>query len=117
MRGNVPVRHTVRQAVCACTDTDKSVPPGRATDMVKSGRANPKPAPQYRRHFIQEWLDYKNKTHENLADGIEKSRSYVTKIVNGTRPYTQEFLEATAEYLAIDVASLLMRNPQKTDAI
>lgn len=46
-----------------------------------------------------------------------KTRPQVTKIINGKRPYTQAFLEAAAEYLETDPASLLMRDPSAPDSI
>ena len=78
--------------------------------MPKS-RAHPKPRPQHRKTYIQEWLDYRNKTHEKLAEAVEMSRPQVTKIINGKRPYTQAFLERAAEYLETEPGWLLMRVP------
>lgn len=80
--------------------------------MSKS-RAHPKPRPQHRKTYIQEWLDYRNKTHEQLAEALGVTRPHVTKIINGKRAYTQPLLEAAAEYLETEPGSLLMRDPTK----
>jgi|688.fasta_scaffold1681014_1 transcriptional regulator with XRE-family HTH domain len=72
---------------------------------------------EYTKTYLHEWLVFRNKTHEQLANALELSRPQVTKIVNGKRPYTQAFLEAAAEYLDTDPASLLMRDPTQPEAI
>lgn len=78
---------------------------------------NPKPSKKQGKHYIQAWLDHRNKTHEQLASFIEMSRPHVTKIINGKRQYTQEFLEAAAEYLETTPGSLLMRDPGREESI
>lgn len=85
--------------------------------MSHKGKSNPKPRPQYTKTYLQAWLDYRNKTHDQLAEFLDISRPHVTKIVNGKRPYSQEFLEGAAEYLETDPASLLMRDPTQPEAI
>lgn len=84
--------------------------------MSKS-RSHPKPRPQYRKTYLQQWLDHRNKTHEQLAEALGISRPQVTKLVNGKRPYTQPFLEAAAEYLETDPGSLIMRDPTRGDSL
>lgn len=81
--------------------------------MAKRAKSKPK----YGKTYLQEWLTFRNRNHEQLAGFLDKDRSYVTKIVNGSRPYSQEFLEAAADYLETSPASLLMRDPTQPEAI
>ena len=87
--------------------------------MASKDKAHPAPKPTRRnaKTYLQEWLDHRNKTHEQLASFIEMSRPHVTKIINGKRQYTQEFLEAAADYLETSPGSLLMRDPSQEDSI
>lgn len=73
--------------------------------------------PQYRRTFIKQWREYRNLTQEQLAARIGISESHLSLLENGRRQYTQAFLEKTAEALATEPASLLMRNPLLDDPI
>lgn len=41
----------------------------------------------------------------------------ISRIESGTQPYTQDVLEALAEALGTDPASLLMRNPDDPEAM
>jgi transcriptional regulator with XRE-family HTH domain len=43
------------------------------------------------------------------------STAQLSRIESGKQPYTQDFLEAAADALRTDVASLLMRDPSKED--
>lgn len=56
-------------------------------------------------------------SQEQLADRLETSVASISRIENGTQPYTQDVLEALAEALATDPASLLMRDPTDPEAI
>jgi len=85
--------------------------------MSKKFSPHPKPAPRHTKHHIQAWLDYRGKTHEQLASFLELSRPHVTKIANGSKPYNQSFLEGAAEYLETDPGSLLGRNPSEIDRL
>lgn len=48
---------------------------------------------------------------------LETSGSMISRIENGDTPYTQDVLEALAEALNTDPASLLMRDPSKPEAM
>lgn len=85
--------------------------------MGKKTNPKTKERPEYRKTYLAEWLVFRNKTHEQLANALDLSRPQVTKLVNGKRHYTQGFLEAAAEYLETDPASLLMRDPTQPEAI
>lgn len=45
------------------------------------------------------------------------SKAQLSRIETGDQPYSQDFLEACAEALQTDPASLLMRDPNKDEAI
>lgn len=70
-----------------------------------------------RRTFIKEWRNHRGLSQEQLADRLETSVASISRIENGTQPYTQDVLEALADALMTDPASLLMRNPQDPEAM
>lgn len=72
---------------------------------------------QFRRTFIRHWREFRGLNQEQLAERLEMTQSHLSMLENGKRGYTQETLEAVAEALQTDVASLLMRNPSEGDAI
>jgi len=63
------------------------------------------------RHFIKEWRKHRGYTQAKLAEIIGTSMPNLSRIETGQQPYTQDFLEACAEALMTDPASLLMRDP------
>lgn len=67
--------------------------------------------------FIKEWREYRNLTQDQLGERLETSGGSISRIESGTQPYTQDTLEALADALQTDAASLLMRNPNDPDAI
>ena len=73
--------------------------------------------PQRRKHFIREWRKFRGLTLERLADRLETSAGNLSRIEKGQQPYTQDFLEAIAEALSTDPASLIMRDPSDREAI
>lgn len=70
-----------------------------------------------RRTFIKEWRVHRGLSQEQLASRLDTSVASISRIESGTQPYTQDVLEAIAEALNTDVASLLMRNPIDPEAI
>lgn len=72
---------------------------------------------QRRRTFFKEWRKHRGLSQEALADRLETSVASVSRIESGQQPYTQDYLEALAEALNTDPASLLMRDPTDPDAI
>jgi len=72
---------------------------------------------RYRRTFIREWRIFRGLNQDQLAERLDMTPSYVSMLERGQRGYTQETLEAIAEALRTDAASLLMRNPEDPDAI
>jgi transcriptional regulator with XRE-family HTH domain len=75
------------------------------------------PKRAYRRTFIKQWRKHRGLTLETLGERIDMTASHLSMLENGKRAYTQETLEALADALQTDVASLLMRNPTDPDAI
>ncbi len=72
---------------------------------------------QYRRTFIRQWREFRNLTLEQLADRIGTTHASLSRIERGLQPYSQPTLEALAEALMTDAASLLMRDPSDPDGI
>jgi transcriptional regulator with XRE-family HTH domain len=72
---------------------------------------------RFRPTFIRQWRDHRGLNQEQLADRLGMTQSHLSMLENGKRGYTQETLEAIADALQTDAASLLMRNPQDGDAI
>jgi transcriptional regulator with XRE-family HTH domain len=70
-----------------------------------------------RRTFFREWREYRSLTQEQLADRLETSVASISRIETGTQPYTQDVLEALAEALSTDPASLIVRNPLDAEAM
>src|ERR1043165_8657013 len=85
--------------------------------VFNAGMRKPPPRPKFRPTFIKQWRESRRLNQEQLADRLGMTQSHLSMLENGRRGYTQETLEAVAEALQTDVASLLMRNPQDGDAI
>jgi len=89
----------------------------RLNGGMKKPRVLPRPKRVLRRTFIREWRKFRGLTQEQLGERVEMTGSHISMIEAGQRPYTQETLEAIAEALQTDPASLLMRNPMDPDGI
>jgi transcriptional regulator with XRE-family HTH domain len=70
-----------------------------------------------RRTYIKKWREYRGLTQEDLADQLETSHASISRIESGQQVYTQDFLEACADALDTDPASLLMREPTDHEAV
>lgn len=90
--------------------------PGKFNGFMAIKRAIPKKR-QFKATFIRQWRSIRGLTLEQLAARLEMTPSHVSMLERGQRGYTQETLEAIAEALQTDAASLLMRNPEDEDAI
>lgn len=82
-----------------------------------SARIGYRPKPRRRRTFIKEWREFRGLTQDQLAERLETSKASISRIENGAQAYTQDFLEACADALRTDPASLLMRNPSDESAV
>lgn len=58
------------------------------------------------RIFLQEWLDFRRLTAEQLAGRMETSKSVVSKLINGRQRYNQDWLERIAYALDCEVIQL-----------
>ncbi len=86
--------------------------------MYMAKRVIPRPKrPVFRRTFIRQWREYRGKTLEQLAEATGITHASLSRIERGLQPYSQAILEALAEALMTDPASLLMRDPKNADAI
>jgi transcriptional regulator with XRE-family HTH domain len=70
-----------------------------------------------RRTFIRQWREFRGLSQEALGARLDTSGTSISRIENGEQPYTQDTLEAIADALQTDVASLLMRDPSDPNAI
>ena len=73
--------------------------------------------PKLRPIFLRQWREYRGLTQKQLAESIGMTHPTIGRIECGKQPYSQAILEAVADRLSTDVASLLMRNPGDPDAI
>ena len=79
--------------------------------------------PTHRKTYIREWRKYRGLTLDALASRLEEAGahdvgpSHLSMLERGQRAYTQATLEALADALRTDVASLLMRDPSQPDAL
>ena len=64
-------------------------------------------------HFIREWRKAQDLTLEQLAERVGMTHGTLSRIERGKTAYTQPVLEALAEALGTDPASLIMRDPSK----
>jgi transcriptional regulator with XRE-family HTH domain len=78
-----------------------------------SQRIGYRPKRQRRLTFIKQWREHRNLTQDDLAERLETSKASISRIESGQQAYTQDFLEACADALNTDPASLLMRLPPK----
>ena len=90
-----------------------------ASRMAKKPRANPKPT--LTPTFIRAWRKTRGLTLIQLADQlmtlheIEISEGQLSRIENSKSPYGQVLLEAIADVLQTEAASLIMRDPARTE--
>lgn len=68
-------------------------------------------------HFIRAWRKHRGLTLEQLAERVGMTHQNLGKIERGKVPYSQPLLEALAEELRTDPASLIMRDPEAIDPI
>lgn len=68
-------------------------------------------------NFIAAWRQARGKTQAQLAEYIGISEGHLSRIERGEKEYMQSMLEAAAEYLETDPASLLMRDPSRAENI
>lgn len=84
--------------------------------MGKRPAPHRKPA-AYRRTFIRQWREYRDRTLEDVADKIGITHASLSRIERGLHPYSQPILEKLAHELGADVPSLLARDPSDPEHI
>jgi len=72
-----------------------------------------KPQRQLRRHFLQQWREFRGLTQEQAADRIGWDRTTLGRVEKGRIPYGQGLLEAAAEAYDCEVWDLLNVDPTK----
>jgi transcriptional regulator with XRE-family HTH domain len=82
-----------------------------------SQRIGYRPKRARRRTFVKQWREYRGLTQDDLAERLETSKASISRIEAGQQAYTQDFLEACADALRTDPASLLMRDPTDQEAM
>jgi transcriptional regulator with XRE-family HTH domain len=86
-------------------------------------RVTPRFKRRLRRTFLRQWREKREMTLEQLAErvgvrlGAGFTHASLSRIERGLQPYSQPILEAVADELQIDVASLLMRDPSDPEAM
>lgn len=70
-----------------------------------------------RRTFIKDWREKRGLSQERLAERLDMSPAQLSRIENAVQGYTQDVLEAIADALETDAASLIMRDPNAPEAI
>jgi len=68
-------------------------------------------------HFIREWRKHRGLTQHDLAEQIGITRSYLSMIETGKRPYRQEIISAATTVLGCTPEELIKGGPAKADDI
>ena len=71
----------------------------------------PSPNAPKPRNYIRQWRTHRGYTLDRLSAMIPMDKGNLSKVERGLYPYNQPMLEAIAEALTTDPASLLMRDP------
>jgi transcriptional regulator with XRE-family HTH domain len=69
------------------------------------------------RHFIREWRKHRGYTQGQLAEIAGMSVANLSRVETGDQQYTQDLLEALAEALTVEPATLIMRLPSDASSI
>lgn len=69
--------------------------------------------PQFRRHFLREWREFRQLTQETAAERLGMDRSNLSRIERGAVPYSQALLENAASAYSCEPWDLLNVNPLK----
>jgi transcriptional regulator with XRE-family HTH domain len=71
----------------------------------------------YRITFIRKWRTHRGLTLAQVADRVGTTHATLSRIERGVQPYNQPLLEAIADALQTEAASLLMRDPTDPEAL
>lgn len=92
-----------------------------ADNRLMPRKARPHPKPARRPTYIRAWRKMRGLTLAQLADqlatlhDVEISEGQLSRIENGKSPYAQDLLEAIADVLRTEPASLIMRDPSRQE--
>lgn len=101
-----------------CTPCDMYTDVEHVHHMYMSKRPHPRKTPTlYKRTFIRQWRDHRDRTLEDIAEKIGITHASLSRIERGLQPYSQAILESIAKELSTDVPSLLTRDPADPEAI
>lgn len=67
--------------------------------------------------FMRQWRKHRGLTLKQVAESVGVKHPTLSRIETGKQPYSQGILEAVADRLNTDVASLLMRDPTAPEPI
>lgn len=73
--------------------------------------------------YIRQWRNHRNLTLDQVSErllhlhDIRITKTSLSRIELGKQPYSQPILEALADVLETDPASLLMRDPSQSEAV
>jgi transcriptional regulator with XRE-family HTH domain len=70
-----------------------------------------------RRHFIRQYREHRGLSQEQLAERMGTTKANISRVENYRQGYTQDFLEAAADAMQTDPASLLNRPPDTPDPL
>lgn len=73
--------------------------------------------PPYRRTFLREWRQYRERTLEQAAEYAAITHAQLSRIERRLQPYGQRMIESLAEYYGTDVNNLLNRDPQAPEPL
>lgn len=85
--------------------------------MAKKTKVLPRLKGQHKPTFIRAWRKHQGLTLEQLSERVDMTPGNLSEIERGQTAYTQPTLEALADALQTDAASLLMRDPTDPEGI
>ena len=94
---------------------------GVCDNLPMPRKPRPQPKPTRRPTFIRAWRKHRDMTLQQVCDALEAlhdmhlSEGQLSRIETGKQPYAQDLLEAIADVLRADPASLIMRDPEKSE--
>lgn len=90
---------------------------GRTTRNYPAAKKLPMTRSHHRPLKLAAWRKYRNKTQDQVAQAVGISKVHVSNIENGKRQYTQELLEAFADYLQCEPWHLIEVDPIVPDSL
>ena len=79
--------------------------------------ATRRPSPPRMQHFIREWREARGLSLGQMERFVPYTKSAMSRVENGLRPYYQEFLEAYARVIGCQPGDLINRPPGGVDEL